>query len=173
MDNDPNKVIELSNDEINKLVEKKVTCPFIGSAVAQGKLLVRNDASNPLASLEDVRKLGNTGGGDLGDLLVAFASGNHAFMRGSSAKLDKDAPGGCSHLNFLVHKVLTQATAAFSREIRDPRFRPLESGGICAACQPSKGWFDQTIRCWIVHCGKPAQGSKVQGVWHPYNSPAR
>lgn len=63
MDNDPNKVIELSNDEISELVEKKVTCPFIGSAVAQGKLLVRNGASNPLASLEDVRKLGNTGGG--------------------------------------------------------------------------------------------------------------
>ena len=61
MDNDPNRVIELSNDGINELVEKKVTCPFIGSAVAQGKLLVRNDASNPLASLEDVRKLGNTG----------------------------------------------------------------------------------------------------------------
>ena len=38
-----------------------ITCPFIGSAVAQGKLLVRNGASNPLASLEDVRKLGNTG----------------------------------------------------------------------------------------------------------------
>ena len=81
-------------------MEKKVTCPFIGSAVAQGKLLVRNDASNPLASLEDVRKLGNTGGGDLGDLLVAFASGNHAFMRGSSAKLDKDAPGGLFSLEF-------------------------------------------------------------------------
>jgi|GEM_PF-6626579 len=48
MDNDPNKVIELSNDEINELVKKKVTCPFIGSAVAQGKLLVRNGASNPL-----------------------------------------------------------------------------------------------------------------------------
>jgi hypothetical protein len=78
MDNDPNKVIELSNDEINELVENKVTCPFIGSAVAQGKLLVRNGGSNPLASLEDVRKLGNTGGGDLGDLLVALPA---AIMR--------------------------------------------------------------------------------------------
>ena len=81
MGNDPNKVAELSVDEKDLLVEKKATCPFIGSAVAQGKLAVRNSAKNPLARIEDVRKLGNTSRGDLGDLLVVFATGNHAFMR--------------------------------------------------------------------------------------------
>ena len=100
MSDDPNKLVEISGDEKTLLVERKATCPFIGSAVAQGKLLVRNDAKDPLASIEDVRRLGNTGGGDLGDLLVLFASGNHAFMLGDSGKLDKRAPRGLFSLEF-------------------------------------------------------------------------
>jgi hypothetical protein len=91
---DANKVIELSPEQRDALVEKKATCPFLGGVVAEGKLAVRNAAENPLASIEDVRKLGNSGGGDLGDLLVLFASGNHAFMAGASGKLDKPAPSG-------------------------------------------------------------------------------
>ena len=47
-----------------------------------------------MASIEDVRRLGNSGGGDLGDLLVMFASGNHAFMRGDDGKLSKKVPNG-------------------------------------------------------------------------------
>jgi len=82
------------------VVERKAACPFIGSAVAQGKLAVRNDAKDPLASIEDVRRLGNTGGGDLGDLLAVFASGNHAFMQGDSGKLDKRVPSGLFSLEF-------------------------------------------------------------------------
>jgi hypothetical protein len=94
------KPLDLSTDEKDLLVEKKATCPFIGSAVAQGLLAVRHDAQNPLASIEDVRKLGNTGGGDLGDLLVFFASGNHAFMRGISERLDTPVPNGLFSLEF-------------------------------------------------------------------------
>ena len=81
-------------------MEAKATCPFIGAAVATGRMAVRNDADNPLADVEDVRRLGNTGGGDLGDLLVIFAMGNHAFMRGRSAKLDQPAPEGLFSLEF-------------------------------------------------------------------------
>src|SRR6266481_5487923 len=65
----------------DQLVETKVTCPFVGTAVATKNLAVRNDANNPLASIEDVRRLGNSGGGDLGEVLVLFAQGNHAMMR--------------------------------------------------------------------------------------------
>ena len=68
MSDNPNKLVELSGEEKALLMERKATCPFIGSAVAQGQLPVRNDAKDPLASIEDVRRLGNTGGGDLGDL---------------------------------------------------------------------------------------------------------
>ncbi len=100
MSGNSNKLVELSGDEKALLVEKKATCPFIGSAVAQGELPVRHDAKDPLASIEDVRRLGNTGGGDFGDLLVLFASGNHAFMRGDSGKLDKSVPSGLFSLEF-------------------------------------------------------------------------
>ena len=100
MSDDSDKVVALSVSEKELLAEKKATCPFIGSAVAQGKLAVRNSVENPLASIEDVRKLGNSGGGDLGDLLVIFASGNHAFMQGDSGKLDKKVPSGLFSLEF-------------------------------------------------------------------------
>ena len=100
MNDNPDKLVELSEDERAVLVERKATCPFVGSAVAQGKIPVRNDARDPLASIEDVRRLGNTGGGDLGDLLVLFASGNHVFMLGASGKLDKQVPSGLFSLEF-------------------------------------------------------------------------
>jgi hypothetical protein len=100
MSDDPKNPVNLTADERAMLVEKKAACPFIGSAVAQGRLLVRNDAKDPLAGIEDVRALGNSGGGDLGDLLVLFASGNHAFMRGESGKLDRPVPSGLFSLEF-------------------------------------------------------------------------
>lgn len=100
MSDDPNRLVELSGEEKSLLVERKATCPFIGSAIAQGTLPVRNSAQDPLASLEDVRRLGNTGGGDLGDLLALFASGNHAFMKSASGRLEKSVPNGLFSLEF-------------------------------------------------------------------------
>ena len=100
MNGDDNKVVELSDDEKALVVEKKATCPFIGAAVAQSHLPVRNDAKNPLARIEDVRRLGNTGGGHLGEVLVLFASGNHALMRDDSGELNKSVPDGLFSLEF-------------------------------------------------------------------------
>ena len=91
---DPNTALTLTDQVSDQMVRKKVTCPFLGSAVHQKFLAVRGDADNPLASIEDVRRLGNSGGGDLGDLLVMFASGNHAFMRGDDGKLSEKVPNG-------------------------------------------------------------------------------
>jgi hypothetical protein len=93
-------VVALSDGQRDAVVERKATCPFIGSAVAQGKLAVRNSADDPLASVEEVRRLGNSGGGDLGELLVLFATGNHAFMRGDSGRLDRAVPSGLFSLEF-------------------------------------------------------------------------
>lgn len=100
MDRDPDELVELTANERNLLVEKKAACPFIGSAISQGSLSVRNSAEHPLARIEDVRALGNSGGGDLGDLLVIFASGNHALMLGPSGKLDQKVPAGLFSLEF-------------------------------------------------------------------------
>jgi hypothetical protein len=100
MAEDSERIVAMDGDERERLVETKATCPFIGSAVAQGSLAVRNEAANPLASIEDVRQLGNTGGGDLGDVLAVFAAGNHAFMRGSAGRLDKPVPAGLFSLEF-------------------------------------------------------------------------
>jgi hypothetical protein len=87
-------VLQLSATALDEIVEKKATCPFLGTAVATGQLPVRNEASNPLASIEDAKMLGDTGGGDLGSLLVLFAAGNHAFMRGRTDRLDQHVPDG-------------------------------------------------------------------------------
>ncbi|HET6175362.1 MAG TPA: hypothetical protein VFE61_00420 [Candidatus Sulfotelmatobacter sp.] len=95
-----NQPANISADERALIAERKATCPFIGSAVAQGLLAVLNNADNPLAGIEEVRRLGNAGGGDLGDVLVLFASGNHAFMMGESGKLDRTAPAGLFSLEF-------------------------------------------------------------------------
>jgi hypothetical protein len=94
MSEDPSAMVTISDEERRLLVERRATCPFIGSAIAQGKLDVRGNAGNPLAAIDDVRRLGNSGGGDLGDLLAFFASGNHALMLGDSGKLDTQVLAG-------------------------------------------------------------------------------
>ncbi|HKG15283.1 MAG TPA: hypothetical protein VKB12_18305 [Pyrinomonadaceae bacterium] len=100
MSNDPNEPAKLSAEERALVVERKAACPFIGSAVAEGHLPVLNSARDPLASVEKVRNLGNKGGGNLGEVLMLFANGNHLFMRGDSGRLDRRVPEGLFSLDF-------------------------------------------------------------------------
>ena len=86
--------VKVPHEARSLLVHTKVTCPFLGPAVASQRLPVRNEAANPLAGIEDLRKLGNSGGGDLGDLLVLFATGNHLAMRSEAGTLDARVPRG-------------------------------------------------------------------------------
>lgn len=86
--------IPLNLTVVDEIVQTKATCPFLGAAVKTGKLPIRDEPDNPLASIEDLRRLGNLGGGDLGELLAFFAAGNHAFMRGISGRLDQSVPQG-------------------------------------------------------------------------------
>lgn len=97
---DPNAIVSLTESEKGRIVQALATCPFVGSAVAERRLAVRNDGVGPLASIEDVREMGNSGGGDLGEVLVLFATGNHAFMRGQSGRLDSPVPAGLFSLEF-------------------------------------------------------------------------
>ena len=91
---DPWMEVKIPDEARSVLVHTKVTCPFLGPAVAMQRLPVRNEAANPLAGIEDLRKLGNSGGGDLGDLLVLFATGNHLAMRSERGTLDARVPPG-------------------------------------------------------------------------------
>ena len=87
--------LTLDSQARSRMVETKVTCPFLGSVVDQELLGVSGAVDNPLAAIEDVRRLGDEGGGDLGDLLTVFAAGNHAFKRGDSgAALDEPVTAG-------------------------------------------------------------------------------
>ncbi|HEY9721546.1 MAG TPA: hypothetical protein V6D47_06005 [Oscillatoriaceae cyanobacterium] len=94
------KPVSLSPAERQQVATKKATCPFIGSAVAMGALGVRNSADKPLASIDDVVALGNSGGGDLGEVLKLFATGNHAKMADGSGKLGAPVPNGLFSLDF-------------------------------------------------------------------------
>ena len=98
--NDFTNTLDPGDPSLPDLVTRKVTCPFVGAAVATGKLPVHNDAANPLANIEDVRRLGNSGGGDLGDFIALFAKGNHGFMRGPTNRLDQRVPNDLFSLEF-------------------------------------------------------------------------
>ena len=88
-------VLALDPELRDQMVTTKVTCPFLGSLVDQELLSVRGATDNPLADIEDVRRLGNEAGGDLGDLLAFFAAGNHALMRNNAGSaLDTPVPAG-------------------------------------------------------------------------------
>jgi len=87
--------LKLDTETTAQIVKTKITCPFLGSASTQKLLSIRGAEGNPLASVDDVRQLGNQGGGDLGDLLAFFANGNHALMRGATGDaLDTPVPAG-------------------------------------------------------------------------------
>jgi hypothetical protein len=92
--------LKLAPEVKDGIAKAKATCPFIGTAVATEKLPVRGDAQNPTASIDDVVKLGNSGGGDLGEVLKIFATGNHAFVKGANGKLDQPALPGMFSLEF-------------------------------------------------------------------------
>lgn len=96
----PEDVVNLTDEEKTLLVHKKATCPFIGAAVSEGHLKVRNTANNPLASIKDVKELGDSGGGHLGVVLELFANGNHAVMRDASGQLNELVPDGLFSLEF-------------------------------------------------------------------------
>lgn len=91
---------DLAPEQKEELARKKATCPFIGTAVWLGILPARNTLTKPLASIENVVTLGNSGGGDLGEVLKVFAQGNHAFMPGAEGTLDQPAPAGLFSLDF-------------------------------------------------------------------------
>jgi len=116
--------VEMSAEAKLELSRTKATCPFIGSAVVEGILPVRNDAENPLASIDDVRRLGNQHpGDDLGELLALFATGNHALMRNSDGHLLSSVPTGLFSLDFPPSQGSHPGDSGIlQRDLQHPRF---------------------------------------------------
>jgi hypothetical protein len=118
----------LDSQARREIVDTKVTCPFLGSAVFQETLSVYGDAVNPLAKIEDVTELGNRGGGDLGNLLALFAAGNHAFMRNESGTaLDVPVP----EASFSLELPGSQGSHAGHSGILEANPKELDSGRLC------------------------------------------
>jgi hypothetical protein len=93
-------LVDLREDQRKGIAEKKTTCPFLASAVMSGDLGVRNRPDRPLAAVDDVVALGDSGGGDLGTrVLKVFARGNHRRMPGSTGVLDLPTPSGMFSLD--------------------------------------------------------------------------
>jgi hypothetical protein len=85
--------IELSAEQRKTIAEKKVTCPFMGPVVRSGALKVHNSVERPLAAVDDIVGLGDSGGGDLGrNVLKLFAVGNHSSMPDASGQFSIPTP---------------------------------------------------------------------------------
>ena len=93
--------LSLSTDQIDQLVQEKATCPFIGPAVRQGTLSVRNSAAEPLANVSELERLGDSGGGNLGSLVLTFfANANHGRLPGADGQFEALVPEGLFSLDF-------------------------------------------------------------------------
>lgn len=93
--------VPLSTEERNEVAERMATCPFVGAAVATGQLQLLNTAENPLASIDEIARLGDLGGGDLGSrVLKLFARGNHSRWVVGAKGVDPLVPAGTFSLQF-------------------------------------------------------------------------
>jgi hypothetical protein len=81
------------------MVERRVTCPFVGSAVLEGVLRSSGTMDAPVASIDALADLGDSGGGDLGFVLAFFARANHGYVPNpGGARLP--LPNGAFSLDF-------------------------------------------------------------------------
>jgi len=96
-----NEPVTLSREERNEIAEKMSTCPFVGTAVATGQLSIFNSSEIPLAAIDEIARLGDLGGGDLGTrVLKLFARGNHSRWVVPTEGVDAFVPNGMFNLHF-------------------------------------------------------------------------
>lgn len=96
-----NAPVTLSQEERNGIAERMATCPFVGTAVATGQLPVLISSENPLATIDEIARLGDLGGGDLGTrVLKLFARGNHSRWVVPAESVDSFVPSGMFSLQF-------------------------------------------------------------------------
>lgn len=96
-----NTAVSLSREERHAIAEKMASCPFVGAAVSTGQLQVLNTAETPLASIDEIARLGDLGGGDLGThVLKLFARGNHSRWLATANGNNLFVPPGTFSLEF-------------------------------------------------------------------------
>jgi len=123
--------VSLSQEERVEITEKMATCPFVGTAVALNQLQVLNSAENPLAYIDEIARLGDLGGGDLGTrVLKLFARGNHSNWVTSMDDAGSQVPTGTFSLQFGgsqgAHAGHSGILLDDPREVNRGRFDPLE-----------------------------------------------
>lgn len=92
--NTPLEASDMSTAERMIIAEKMSTCPFIAAAVATQQLQIFQEKKEPVASIEEIVKLGDSGGGDLGRrVLKLFARGNHSRLLLSADESQLTADG--------------------------------------------------------------------------------
>lgn len=97
----PNAPVSLSQEERHEIAERMATCPFVGTAVATGQLPVLESAETPLAAIDEIVRLGDRGGGDLGTrVLKLFARGNHSRRVVPGGGVGPSVPEGLFSLQF-------------------------------------------------------------------------
>jgi hypothetical protein len=82
------------------MVDARVTCPFVGSAVLGGLLPAAGAPDAPVARVAELAALGDTGGGDLGAILAFFARANHGWLPGADRSAASLLPDGLFSLDF-------------------------------------------------------------------------
>ena len=84
-----------------EIARRKATCPFIGPAVRSGALPIYGSVDRPMAKIDDVAALGDSGGGSLGSRVLAFfATGNHSCLPNAAGSFDASTPDGMFSLDF-------------------------------------------------------------------------
>jgi len=95
------KPLTLSQQQRIKIAEKMATCPFVATAVATDQLSIFNSSEIPLAAIDEIARLGDLGGGDLGTrVLKLFARGNHSRWVVPTKDVDAFVPSGWFNLHF-------------------------------------------------------------------------
>lgn len=98
---DHHQSLNLSEADRESIATSMATCPFVSTALASGQLEVFNSSEQPLASIEAIAHLGDSGGGDLGTrVLKLFARGNHSRFVTSSSQATSMVPNGMFSLQF-------------------------------------------------------------------------
>jgi hypothetical protein len=87
----PLQQLQPTAQEIAAIVQRKTVCPFLGAALTSRLLPIFSTLRSPYTLATSIRDLGNTGGGDLGDVMYNVAVVNFPNPEVLDDELDEKA----------------------------------------------------------------------------------